>query len=151
MDINRICNLVTVAEKPYPRRGVAQCHRCQQFRHSSHNCQAEARCVKCAGCHRSDACSRPNHSAEIPPKCVNCGGEHPASYRGCKRFPTGRNKGRKPDTPKAPRAPAPPKVTNQGIKPTPTPSPLTVNPAMFEQFLAWARHHQPLLIANNGY
>ncbi|GIX68000.1 hypothetical protein CEXT_299581 [Caerostris extrusa] len=55
---------------------IGQCHRCQLFGHSSINCRLPARCVKCA------------HTTKMEnPVFANCKGPHPASYRGCPKFP----------------------------------------------------------------
>ncbi|XP_049883099.1 uncharacterized protein LOC126378760 [Pectinophora gossypiella] len=62
------------------RRGAAQCHRCQQFRHSSHNCHRPAACVRCGENHTAKECQRPR---EVPATCVNCGGTHPANSSSC--------------------------------------------------------------------
>lgn len=143
MDITQICNLDTVAEKPYPRKGTSQCHRCQQFRHSSRNCTANARCVKCAGNHKSDECPRPDHSEDIPPTCVNCGGNHTANYRGCKSFPSGKNKGTKPRN-----TPASTPISNSASQPPTAQNNLA---KMFNDFLAWARINQPSLLETHGH
>ncbi|ADD73840.1 gag-like protein [Lymantria xylina nucleopolyhedrovirus] len=62
------------------KRRPAQCHRCQQFRHSSHHCHRPLACVRCGGEHAAMHCSRPR---EAPATCCNCGGPHPANYSGC--------------------------------------------------------------------
>ncbi|GIX70693.1 hypothetical protein CEXT_183111, partial [Caerostris extrusa] len=64
--------------------GIAQCHRCQKFGHSSINCRLTARCVKCAQEHLTSECPTQRTDA---PLCANCNGKHPASYRGCPNFP----------------------------------------------------------------
>ncbi|XP_047038972.1 uncharacterized protein LOC124643889 [Helicoverpa zea] len=62
------------------KRGPAQCHRCQQFRHSSHNCHRPLACVRCGEGHHARDCPRPR---EEPATCANCGGEHPACSIRC--------------------------------------------------------------------
>ncbi|CAK1553007.1 unnamed protein product [Leptosia nina] len=62
------------------KRGPAQCHRCQQFRHSSHNCHRPIACVRCGEPHRAADCPRPK--AE-PATCANCRGPHPANHSTC--------------------------------------------------------------------
>jgi hypothetical protein len=66
---------------------ITQCHRCQQWGHSSFNCGRPSRCAKCGENHSTESCSRPKKkdlTAEAgPPKCANCGGEHTANYRNC--------------------------------------------------------------------
>ncbi|XP_049886810.1 nascent polypeptide-associated complex subunit alpha, muscle-specific form-like [Pectinophora gossypiella] len=62
------------------RKGAPQCHRCQQFRHSSHNCHRPAACVRCGESHAAKDCQRPR---EVPATCCNCGGAHPANSPSC--------------------------------------------------------------------
>lgn len=63
--------------------GVAQCHRCQAFGHSSHNCHRPPKCVRCAGEHIVADCPRPRSE---PATCVNCGRSHAANNRHCKAY-----------------------------------------------------------------
>lgn len=65
------------------KKGPAQCHRCQQFRHSSHNCHRPLSCVRCGGAHAARDCPRP---LEEPPTCANCGGAHTANSSACPVF-----------------------------------------------------------------
>jgi hypothetical protein len=62
-------------------RRSTQCHRCQQWGHSSQNCAHEVRCVKCDEKHEPGACARTTREGD--PKCCNCKGNHAASYRQC--------------------------------------------------------------------
>ncbi|XP_022834503.1 protein transport protein sec31-like [Spodoptera litura] len=62
------------------KKGPAQCHRCQQFRHSSHNCHRPIACVRCGESHPASECPRPR---EEPPTCANCGGAHTANNSSC--------------------------------------------------------------------
>ena len=76
---------VTVTVEKFERTGrVNQCFKCQSFFHSSQNCHFKARCVKCGQQHESKDCTKERH---VKPTCANCNGEHPASYRGCPKFP----------------------------------------------------------------
>ncbi|KAJ8912972.1 hypothetical protein NQ315_000028 [Exocentrus adspersus] len=75
LEMRRCCSLVA---------GVNQCHRCQRFGHAQSKCTAQQKCVKCGASHASATCQRPR---EEPASCANCGGSHPASYRGCEKFP----------------------------------------------------------------
>ncbi|GIY64970.1 nucleic-acid-binding protein from transposon X-element [Caerostris darwini] len=72
-------------EKYNNKGGISQCHRCQLFGHSSINCKLPIKCVKCAGHHLTKDCTITNHTDT--PVCANCQGSHPASYRGCPKFP----------------------------------------------------------------
>lgn len=63
--------------------GVAQCHRCQAFGHSSHNCHRPPRCVRCAGEHIVADCPR---ARDEPATCANCGKPHAANNRHCKAY-----------------------------------------------------------------
>ncbi|XP_072936192.1 uncharacterized protein [Epargyreus clarus] len=65
------------------KKGPAQCHRCQQFRHSSHNCHRHLACVRCGEQHAAHDCPRP---LEEPATCANCGGPHPANHTACPVF-----------------------------------------------------------------
>lgn len=62
-------------------RRSTQCHRCQQWGHSSQNCAHEVRCVKCDEKHEPGACARTTREGD--PKCCNCKGNHAANYRQC--------------------------------------------------------------------
>lgn len=65
------------------KRGPAQCHRCQAFRHSSHGCHRRMACVRCGEEHFARDCPRP---LEEPATCANCGGAHPANHTACPQF-----------------------------------------------------------------
>ncbi|KAG7298641.1 hypothetical protein JYU34_018294 [Plutella xylostella] len=65
------------------RKGPAQCHRCQQFRHSSHHCHRPQACVRCGEGHAAAQCPRPK---EEPPTCANCGGAHTANNTSCPTY-----------------------------------------------------------------
>lgn len=65
------------------KKGPAQCHRCQAFRHSSHNCHRQQACVRCGGEHAARDCTRP---LEEPATCINCGGPHPANNIKCPQY-----------------------------------------------------------------
>lgn len=65
------------------KRGPAQCHRCQAFRHSSHGCHRRMACVRCGEEHFARDCPRP---LEVPATCANCGGPHPANHSACPQF-----------------------------------------------------------------
>ncbi|XP_045493435.1 uncharacterized protein LOC123692706 [Colias croceus] len=62
------------------KRGPAQCHRCQGFRHSSHNCHRPLACVRCGESHATADCPRPR---DAPAICANCAGPHPANHSSC--------------------------------------------------------------------
>lgn len=62
------------------KRGPAQCHRCQGFRHSSHQCHRALACVKCGEGHRTADCPLPKGAT---PRCANCKGAHPANHSTC--------------------------------------------------------------------
>ncbi|CAG4957986.1 unnamed protein product [Colias eurytheme] len=65
------------------KKGPAQCHRCQKFRHSSHNCHRQIACVRCGEAHAASECKQPK---ETPATCANCGGPHPANNASCPAF-----------------------------------------------------------------
>ncbi|XP_047991423.1 double homeobox protein 4-like protein 4 [Leguminivora glycinivorella] len=62
------------------RKGPAQCHRCQGFRHSSVNCHRPQACVRCAEPHPASQCKR---DRKEPATCKNCQGPHPANSTEC--------------------------------------------------------------------
>lgn len=77
-------------ETPHKKGPPGQCHNCQHYGHSSRNCFAKPRCVKCLGDHGTAACPRPKDRAQCtePPSCVLCGEQgHTANYRGCPKAP----------------------------------------------------------------
>ncbi|KAJ2937520.1 hypothetical protein O0L34_g18665 [Tuta absoluta] len=80
-DITEIlCMLGIRVENWRGKRGVRQCHRCQGFRHSSHNCHRQIACVRCGGAHSAKDCERP---ITQPPTCANCNGTHTANSPTC--------------------------------------------------------------------
>ncbi|XP_041973997.1 uncharacterized protein DKFZp434B061-like [Aricia agestis] len=62
------------------RGNPAQCHRCQQFRHSSKNCHRPLTCVRCAEEHLARDCPVPRTER---PQCANCRGQHAANSKKC--------------------------------------------------------------------
>lgn len=104
---------------------VNQCYKCQGFYHSSDQCFIKPNCVKCAGPHLTANCDK---KEEEPPTCINCNGKHPASYRGCKKFPKWTKKSLpkesytqvqpRPQT-RAPQAPSTRKTWNKISNPDP--------------------------------
>ncbi|XP_052741505.1 striated muscle-specific serine/threonine-protein kinase-like [Bicyclus anynana] len=78
-----LCMPGIIVESWRGRKGPAQCHRCQQFRHSSHNCHRPIACVRCGENHPARECQRP---LEDPPTCANCGGAHTANNAACPVF-----------------------------------------------------------------
>ncbi|XP_049886611.1 uncharacterized protein LOC126381122 [Pectinophora gossypiella] len=99
------------------RRGAAQCHRCQQFRHSSHNCHRPAACVRCGECHTASECPRPR---DDPATCCNCGGPHPANSPSCPVKMRELRNTRAGTAPTTVRRPTPPAVSivDPGSEPT---------------------------------
>jgi hypothetical protein len=85
--VREICHVKVSLEKFRGKSNIGgtQCYRCQQFGHSAHNCNRDARCVKCMDAHASKECPRPKGSAIGSPgvRCCNCGGDHPANFRQC--------------------------------------------------------------------
>lgn len=83
-NIRLVKHFLIKMETQKPKNTVGQCHRCQHFGHAQKYCTLPPRCVKCAENHLTKDCTKPSN---IPVKCANCGGHHPASYRGCTKFP----------------------------------------------------------------
>lgn len=65
------------------KKGLTQCHNCQQFGHIAEYCMNEYRCVKCDKPHGPKECKR-NRDDKEGPYCWNCQETgHPASWGGC--------------------------------------------------------------------
>lgn len=80
--IRYICSCVVEIEKFKPKQHYGtQCFRCQDFGHTSRNCNLPPRCVKCTGTHLTKDC--PNGEASKKVQCCNCKEFHAASYRQC--------------------------------------------------------------------
>lgn len=63
------------------KKGISQCHRCQNFGHGSKNCCMPPWCIKCGGNHLTKTCIK---EKDEKPKCVNYEGiEYPAIYSQC--------------------------------------------------------------------
>lgn len=63
-----------------------QCRRCQRLGHSTSNCRAEPKCVKCGLNHWSKECTnviKENEETHINIKCANCDGKHLAFSKEC--------------------------------------------------------------------
>lgn len=84
--INTCCYMTVEVAKFVGRKGVNQCYRCQGFGHSSKICSIPYKCVKCGGDHESKGCAKKKGDGTAP-MCANCQGPHPASFRGCSKFP----------------------------------------------------------------
>jgi len=82
--LSTLCYCKVRVESYRKPKEIVQCHRCQRFNHTTNNCKAMPKCVKCAGDHLTKECKKPR---DTPAKCANCGENHPANYRGC-RFHT---------------------------------------------------------------
>lgn len=66
------------------RKGIIQCHRCQEYGHVQRNCTAEYRCLKCSENRSTHLCEK---EKTTPAKCANCGGAHPANSIKCPKKP----------------------------------------------------------------
>lgn len=62
---------------------ITQCHRCQDYGHTSKYCHREYICVVCGEEHKTSDCTRPKNT---PATCALCGGDHPANFKGCEKF-----------------------------------------------------------------
>lgn len=83
-ELTEVLKIKISVEPLRSKPGVGQCHRCQRFGHAQSRCTAEIKCVICGDGHFARDCNRPK---DVPATCANCGEQHPASYRGCPRFP----------------------------------------------------------------
>ncbi|MXP61691.1 hypothetical protein FD744_25235 [Pantoea sp. Taur] len=82
-EINCIYYTKIKIEKPYPKRGIVQCHNCQSYGHTRRYCHHLPRCVKCGESHKTENCTKPR---EIPAVCALCHQGHPANYKGCETY-----------------------------------------------------------------
>ena len=119
--------------KPNPR--VTQCHRCQEFGHTSRRCNLKVQCVKCGQDHLFANC--PQKGPAHNPKCANCGSQYTASYGKCpiqiqqrealQQKIRNRTTERPPTTSRLPWHPAefPPLPRSENLPPTTQPETLT--------------------------
>jgi hypothetical protein len=82
-NIHMIQNKTVVTEPPRMKKGIIQCTRCQQYRHTKTYCNRHFVCVKYGGPHSIASCKKPNNT---PAKCALCDGPHPANYKGCEFY-----------------------------------------------------------------
>ena len=80
--VNVISNIIITWEKLLNKKRTIQCHRCQEWSHSRSNCNAQPRCLFCAGEHWSRDCENKNKT----PKCTNCNEPHLANDENCKVY-----------------------------------------------------------------
>ncbi|KAL4119813.1 hypothetical protein QTP88_012579 [Uroleucon formosanum] len=76
MDLYKIEYLLhtkIVVEKPHPRKGPPQCHRCMSYGHTQSYCNHSPRCIRCGEEHRSEVCTM---SPESPARCALCQGNN---------------------------------------------------------------------------
>lgn len=91
-------NRIIKWEKIIKNNIISQCTKCQRFGHTASNCKLQYRCVKCGQNHETSQCEIPKMISENEKeivesrkklKCVLCKQEgHPASYKGCPRYKT---------------------------------------------------------------
>ena len=67
--------------KPTPVQ-VTQCYKCQGLGHTSKDCEAATKCLRCGDAHKVKDCTANKTDA----KCSNCGGAHPALFKGCPKY-----------------------------------------------------------------
>lgn len=79
-----LLGLQVLVETERARPEIGQCFNCQKFGHAQSRCTAVLKCVSCGGEHRAFECTLPR---EQLPNCASSGKAHPASYRGCPKFP----------------------------------------------------------------
>lgn len=73
-----------------PPKKTTRCFKCQNFLNHANFCFLDPKCVCCDEEQDSYSCSRKNAKntdTVTKPTCTNCNEDHPASYRGCKKFP----------------------------------------------------------------
>ncbi|KAJ3616680.1 hypothetical protein MTP99_014375 [Tenebrio molitor] len=80
-EIRNLLNTRVNWERHINNKLITQCHRCQRWGHATSNCQAAARCLKCAGPHFTYT-----HTEIVPKdkiKCANCNQGHVANDTIC--------------------------------------------------------------------
>lgn len=78
-----VCYTKVVWDNYINKRRLAQCHRCQEWGHSTINCHADPVCLKCAEEHLTKECKKP---VSEPAKCINCGKDYPANATICEAY-----------------------------------------------------------------
>lgn len=152
--LKTLCSLSGIlVEAPNKSDFPGQCHNCQRYGHSSRNCHAKPRCVKCLGDHGTAQCERPKRAdirssaPEAPPACVNCGkAGHTANFRGCERAPQPRKKvvSSAPAPSQASNPRSAPKASNASPRPAPSEqfSAIQLQPAWVKP-LSWVANPKP--------
>ena len=64
-----------------------RCYNCQAYGHKSNNCRSRVKCPICAKNHSYEDCPSKDKNRENQRAfCPNCHANHPASYKGCKKY-----------------------------------------------------------------
>lgn len=85
-NVRYVCHTKIQWERYKNQDPWVQCRRCQRLGHSTSNCRAEPRCVKCGENHWSKICIKvfkDKVDTHINIKCANCDGTHVAFSKEC--------------------------------------------------------------------
>lgn len=75
----KIGSLVFRCERPLPRPTPIRCYKCQEFNHTSYQCQNTQKCAKCGEEHRTKDCQKTKDEY----RCINCGERHAVWAKTC--------------------------------------------------------------------
>lgn len=85
-NVRYVCHTKIRWERLNKQDSWVQCRRCQRLGHSTTNCRADPKCVKCGQGHWSKNCTtvfKDNPETHIHVKCANCNGSHVAFSKDC--------------------------------------------------------------------
>lgn len=102
-------------EKPFQKREIIQCSRCQKYGHTKGYCHYAPRCIKCGKEHSSYECTKPR---DIPATCALCSQPHPANYKGCQVYQELKHRRAPPQMNMGHRQPTQPAPTNRLVVPS---------------------------------
>lgn len=88
-NIKYLYNTRVDSQLHYNTKLIIQCHRCQQWGHTTANYRASPRCLKCAQGHWTRDCTTFLERLEtnLPNlKCANCNQNYPANSTECKEY-----------------------------------------------------------------
>ena len=64
-----------------------RCYHCQRYGHKANSCNSRLRCPMCSKNHSYEKCTNKNRNKENQKAvCANCNNNHPASYKGCRKY-----------------------------------------------------------------
>lgn len=85
-NVRYVCHTKISWERYTKQDPWTQCRRCQRLGHSTSNCRASPKCVKCGDDHWSRECkkvTKDDKESHVNIKCANCDGKHLAFSKDC--------------------------------------------------------------------